>query len=134
MTQARARTAAQIAAVGLALVVLFLPWYALGDYVPNGWDATWLTRLALAAAVAATLILRLRGPARVAAALWVLALALVAVRVAFPPDFGFGFDGLQVPVDRRAGCWAGLATALLGALAAWWAARARPIAQAAPAP
>jgi hypothetical protein len=134
LTQARARTVAVAGAVALAVVVLFLPWYALGDYVPNGWDATWLARLALAAGVAAALVLRLGGPARVAAALWLIALALVAVRVAFPPDFGFGFDGLDVPVERRAGSWAGLATALLGTLAAWWAARARPAAHVAPGP
>ncbi len=113
----------------LAVVVLFLPWYALGDYVPNGWDATWFARLALTAAVAAALVLRLGGPARLALALWTAALVLVATRVVFPPDFGFGFSGIDVPVERRVGCWAALATALLGALAAWWASRPRQGAQ-----
>ena len=31
---------------------MLLPWYALDDYVPNGWDATWWARLALGAALA----------------------------------------------------------------------------------
>jgi hypothetical protein len=127
LTQPGARAAAQVAAVALAVEVLFLPWYALGNYVPNGWDATWLVRLALAAAVAGALVLRLGGPARAGLAWWLVAVALVAVRVAFPPDFGFGFGGLHVPVERRAGCWAGLATALLGALAAWRATSQRRV-------
>ena len=35
-----------------ALSVAVLPWYALDDYVPNGWDATWWARIALFAALA----------------------------------------------------------------------------------
>ena len=125
MTDPRLRAGVAACAVGLAVAVLFLPWYALGEYVPNGWDATWLARIALVAAVSATLLVRLDGPAAVAAGLWVAALVLVAVRVAIPPDFGFGFDGLDVPVERRAGAWVALATALLGSAAAGLAARRR---------
>jgi hypothetical protein len=31
------------------------------------------------------------------------------------PDFGFGFGGLDVPVERRLGCWIALAAAAAGA-------------------
>jgi hypothetical protein len=77
--------------------------------------------LVLAGAAAA---LALLGGRLVPAAASVVALALVAYRVAVPPDFGFGFDGLAVPVERRWGCWVALGAALLAAALA--AARARP--------
>jgi hypothetical protein len=102
------------AVVGLSVVLL--PWYALDAYEPNGWDATWWARAALAAALAAIVLLRL-GRYRPAAAAALLALAFVALRVASPPDFGFGFDGLTVPVVRRAGCWVALSAAALALLA-----------------
>jgi hypothetical protein len=100
----------------LALSVALLPWYALDGYRPNGWDATWWARAAVVAAAAAIVLIRL-GRARLAAAASALAFALVAVRVAAPPDFGFGFDGLTVPVERRAGCWVALASSALALLA-----------------
>ena len=113
----------------LALSVAFLPWFALGAYEPNGWDATWWARGAAGAAIATILLLRVRlyAIATVAAA---LALACVLVRVIAPPDFGFGFDGLTVPVERRIGCWVALASSslalCLSALPAWRSWRASP--------
>jgi hypothetical protein len=118
----------------LALSVVLLSWYRLDAYEPNGWDATWWARAALAAALAAVVLLRLGRdrPAVVAAA---LALAFVALRVAAPPDFGFRFDGLKVPVERQAGCWVALASAVLALLASLrLALRARPAAAQPPAP
>jgi hypothetical protein len=100
----------------LALAVVLTPWYALDDYVPNGWDATWWARIALVAALAAALALRL-GRRREALALLVVALACVAFRAIAPPDFGFSFDGLDVPVERRWGLWLALVAAVV-ALAA----------------
>jgi hypothetical protein len=102
----------------LALSVLVLPWYELDDYVTNGWDATWLARGALALALVNIVLARVGGPAELAAGVAAGALALIAVRVAFPPDFGFDFDGLDVPVDRSVGCWVALGGALVAATAA----------------
>lgn len=105
---------AAVAAHGvLALSILLLPWFALDDYVPNGWDATDLAKLALVCAVANVVLIRVRGSASRVLAL--VALALVATRVAHPPDFGFDFDGLEVPVERRFGCWVGLGAAVAAA-------------------
>jgi hypothetical protein len=101
----------------LALSVVLTPWYALGDYVPNGWDATWWARGALVAALAGALALRL-GRDREAVVLIAVALACVVVRVIFVPDFGFGFDGLDVPVERRWGLWVALAAAVVALAAA----------------
>jgi hypothetical protein len=83
----------------LALSIVVLPWYALDDHVTNAWDATWLARGALAFALMNIVLARIGGPAPLAAGAAVAALALVAVRVAVPPDFGFDFDGLNVPVE-----------------------------------
>ena len=105
------RVATALAAALLALIALLAPWYALDDYVPNGWDATWWARLAALLAVANVAVLRFTDWRRVPVALAAAALVLVAVRVAWPPDFGFDFDGLTVPVERRAGCWAALLVA-----------------------
>jgi hypothetical protein len=103
----------------VALSVVFLPWYALDAYEPNGWDATWWARGAAAAAIATIVLLRFRLYA-IATAAAALALACVAVRVIAAPDFGFGFDGLTVPVHRRIGCWVALASASLAlGLSAW---------------
>jgi hypothetical protein len=102
----------------LALSVVLTPWYALADYVPNGWDATWWARGALVFALLGALALRL-GRRREALALITVALACVAFRAIVPPDFGFSFDGLGVPVERRWGLWLALvsgATALAGAV------------------
>ena len=110
-----------------ALAVLLLPWYRLDDYTPNGWDATWWARLALLAAavgLATAHVDRLRTVRLAAAGTAVLA---VAFRLAVPPDFGFAFDGLDVPTERHRGAPIALAGALL-ALAAELlrAKRARP--------
>jgi hypothetical protein len=110
----------------LAAAVLSLPWYALDDYVATGWEGTaWLRAVVVLALLNVVLASRGAGPLLVASSL--LALGLVAFRVIVPPDFGFGFDGLVVPVERRAGCWAGLVLALAsGGLAAWEARSAPP--------
>ena len=113
MTPGRLRLAA-IAANGLlALSILLLPWYALDDYVPSGWDATDAAKLALVCAVANVVLIRVRGSA--SRVLAIAALLLVALRVAHPPDFGFDFDGLEVPTERRFGCWVGLGSAVMAA-------------------
>jgi hypothetical protein len=100
----------------LALAVVLTPWYALDDYVPNGWDATWWARAAAILALAAIVALRL-GHDRVAVALIGAALGCVLVRVIAPPDFGFAFDGLEVPTERRWGLWLALGAALVALLA-----------------
>lgn len=111
-----ARVAAIAACALLAASVVLTPWYALADYVPNGWDATWWARAAVLAALAAIVALRLRRD-MAAALLAALGLVCVVVRTAAPPDFGFAFDGLSVPVERRWGLWLALAAAVM-ALAA----------------
>ena len=116
MSPARLRALA-IAASGVAgLSVVVLPWYALDAYEPNGWDATWWARAAVAAALINILALRFNRP-RLATLAAACALTLIAIRTAAPPDFGFGFDGLKVPVERRAGCWVALGSSLLALLA-----------------
>ena len=111
-----ARKVALAGCAVLALAVVLTPWYALDDYVPNGWDATWWARVALVAALAAALALRL-GNRTVALALATLALACVAYRAIVVPDFGFGFSGLHVPVARRWGVWLALAAGLVAVAA-----------------
>jgi hypothetical protein len=112
----------------LALAIVLLPWYELGDYVPNGWDATFWARAALILALIQIVLLRARtGP--VIAVGGVIAL-FIAFRVALPPDFGFDFNGLAVDVTRRVGAWVGLGLALAGAVLTYLAVRAHP----APAP
>jgi peptidoglycan/LPS O-acetylase OafA/YrhL len=109
-----------LARAGFALTGLataLLPWYRLDDYVPNGWDATWWARLALVAALAGLALASIDVAPRVRLALAAIAAAAIAYRLAVPPDFGFGFDGLDVPTHRRIGVLVALATALL-ALAA----------------
>jgi hypothetical protein len=96
----------------LALAVVLTPWYALDDYVPNGWDATWWARIALVAALAAAVALRL-GHRREAIGLLAVALACVVFRAIVPPDFGFSFDGLDVPVERRWGLWLALVAGII---------------------
>ena len=114
-----------------ALAVALLPWYALSDYEPNGWDATWWARGALAAALVNIVALRLGRP-RLATIAAGLALALIAIRVASPPDFGFAFDGLKVPVERQVGCWVALGSSLLALLASSRLALSGPAAVAQP--
>ena len=113
----------------LALSVVLLPWYALDAYEPNGWDATWWARAAAAAAIVTIALLRF-GLYKTATAVALVAFACVGVRVISPPDFGFGFDGLSVPVERRFGCWVALASSLLAlstsARLAWSSRRSAP--------
>jgi hypothetical protein len=96
----------------LALAVALTPWYALDDYVPNGWDATWWARGALVAVLVGALALRFRRR-REAVVLIAVALACVAFRAIATPDFGFAFDGLDVPVQRRWGLWLALAAGVV---------------------
>jgi hypothetical protein len=110
------RNAAIAGSAVLALSVVLLPWYALDAYEPNGWDATWWARAAVLAAIVNIVLLRL-GRYRAAALAAGLAVAFVALRVAAPPDFGFGFDGLTVSSQRRVGCWLALASSLVALLA-----------------
>jgi hypothetical protein len=113
VTDERLRIAAMATAAAVALAVVLPDWYALDDYTPDGWDATWWARAAALLALANLLLLRYGAvPARVAAAIAGAIVLLVAARVAFPPDFGLDFSGLTVPVERRPGCWAALALAL----------------------
>jgi hypothetical protein len=128
------RAFATATAAVLALSVVLLPWYALDAYVPNGWHATWWARAAAAAAIVTIVLLRL-GRDRAAAIAAAIGLACVVLRTAAPPDFGFGFDGLRVPVERRAGCWVALASsalALLGSSLLAFRARPEPAPPAAP--
>ncbi|MDX6647655.1 MAG: hypothetical protein QOK40_3382 [Miltoncostaeaceae bacterium] len=127
------RRAAIGASAVLALSVALLPWFALDAYEPNGWEATWWARAALGAALANIVLLRLRRD-RAAAAAAAVALAFTVVRVAAPPDFGFGFDGLKVPVERQAGCWVALAASLLALLASSSLVWSRPEAAVPPPP
>ncbi len=110
------RRVAIAASAVTALSVVLLPWYALDSYEPNGWDATWWARGALAAALVNILALHLRRD-RLASGAAFLALALIAIRTASPPTFGFDLDGLDVPVERRAGLWVALTASLLALLA-----------------
>ena len=110
------RNAAIAGSAVLALSVALLPWYALDAYEPNGWDATWWARAAVLAAIVNIVLLRL-GRYRLAALAAALGVAFVAFRVAAPPDFGFGFDGLTVSSQRRVGCWVALASSLVALLA-----------------
>ena len=123
------RNAATAASAVLALSVALLPWYALDAYEPNGWDATWWARGAAIAAIVTIALLRF-GLYRSATGVAALALACVAYRVIVPPDFGFGFDGLSVPVERRIGCWLALASSLVALLSsarlAWSSRTASP--------
>ena len=101
----------------LGLAVVLLPWYRLDDYTPNGWDATWWARLALLAAVVGLALAHVDELGRVRLAAAAIAVLAVAFRLAVPPDFGFAFDGLEVPTERAPGAPVALAAALL-ALAA----------------
>jgi hypothetical protein len=111
------RNLARAGFAATALAIVLLPWYRLDAYVPNGWDATWWARVALVAVAAALALASLDRHPRVRIALAAVAVAAIAFRVAVVPDFGFAFDGLEVPTARRIGGAVALATALL-ALAA----------------
>ena len=109
-----------------ALAIVLLPWFALDDYVPNCWDATWFARVALVACLAGIALTSLELHPRARAALAAVAIAAAAFRLAVPPDFGFGFDGLDVPTERRVGPWAALAGLVLALLAELAGLRASP--------
>jgi peptidoglycan/LPS O-acetylase OafA/YrhL len=123
-------TLAHLARAGFAIAALAtvaLPWYSLDDYQPNGWDATWWARLALLAALVGLATTDLDRLDRVRLMAAVVATAAVAFRLAVPPDFGFGFDGLDVPTERHVGAPIALAGALLALVAELLRARrARP--------
>ncbi len=108
-----------LAATGIA--VALLPWFELDEYTANGWDASWWIRLALVAVLVGMIV---EGRARIA--LTAVAVAAIAFRLAVPPDFGFDFDGLDVPTERAFGAWVALATALAALLAEALRLRARP--------
>ena len=110
------RRVALAASAVTALSVVLLPWYALDSYKPNGWDATWWARAALAAALVNMVALRTEY-AKVAALAALIAAVCIGVRVAAPPTFGFAFDGLTVSTGRQAGLWVALASSLLALLA-----------------
>jgi hypothetical protein len=117
VTRERTRIVAIAAAALLALAVALTPWFSLSEYQPNGWDATWWARAAALAAIAAVVTLRL-GRDREAAALAALALIFTAIRAIAPPDFGFAFDGLKVPVSRQWGLYLALGAGALATAAA----------------
>ena len=123
------------AVTGLATVLL--PWFELDDYTPNGWEASaWgkvallaaLAGLALASAEAAGVRLPLVAAraARLRAGLAAVAAAAIAFRLAAPPDFGFAYDGLDVPTGRALGIYVALAAALTALVAELLRLRARP--------
>ena len=109
-----------------ALAIVLLPWFRLDDYTPNGWDATWWARLALLASVIGLALTWVPGAERARAALAAVAAAAIAFRLAVPPDFGFAFDGLDVPTERSVGAPVALATALLALALEARRLRARP--------
>ena len=113
----RLRAASRAGFAIAALAVVLAPWYRLDDYVPNGWDATWWARLALLASLLGLVLASMPEAGRIRIALAAVAVAAIAFRLAVVPDFGFGFDGLDVPTERRLGVPLALAGALL-ALAA----------------
>lgn len=108
-----------------ALATVLLPWYRLDDYTPNGWDATWWARLALLAAVLGLALAHVDGLGRLRVAAAAVAVAAIAFRIAAPPDFGFAFDGLDVPTELRAGAPLALGLALLALAAELLRERAR---------
>jgi hypothetical protein len=111
----------------LAGAVVALPWYSLDPYVGTGWQATAWARVALVLALTGG-ALAVLGDRVLPAACSLAALGLVLAWVAVPPELGFGFGDLPVPVERRWGCWAALAAALAAAALAAaraWSARAR---------
>jgi hypothetical protein len=124
-----------IAACGLtALAVVLTPWYALDEYRPNGWDATVWGAAAAILALLAIVALRLERLREAVIAI-ALAAACIAFRAIVPPDFGFGFDGLEVSTEREGGLWvarAGGVVALAACVAGARRSRAPAEASAAP--
>lgn len=127
MSRAEPRAlAARLAFAATALAIVLLPWFRLDDYTPNGWDATWWARLALLAVLAGLALTAVPGTERIRVGLAAVTVAAIALRLAIPPDFGFAFDGLDVPTERRIGAPVALATALAALLLEALRLRARP--------
>jgi len=116
VSRTRLRALGIAASAVTALATVLLPWYELDAYKPNGWDATWWAKGAAAAAIATIIALRVNRY-RLATVMAAVSAAAIAYRTAQPPDFGFAFDGLTVPVSRQAGCWVALGSALVALLA-----------------
>lgn len=118
-------------AVGASLLLFVAivgqDWYRLGPYEPSGWDASDYLKLAaicaiLVAVLGALVFLGIFERRVVVPAVRLLAtvaLAAVAYRIAFTPDFGFGFARVDIDVERLAGAWLGLGAAAVGSAAAW---------------
>ena len=120
MTEPRLRLAARISLAVCGLAIVLLPWYELDEYTPNGWDASWWIRLALLAVLIGIAVERLR------LAMAAIVVAAIALRLIVPPDFGFDYDGLDVPTERAFGAWVALAAALTALAAEVLRLRARP--------
>ena len=119
------RDAARLGFAATALATVLLPWFRLDDYTPNGWDATAWGKVALIAALLGLALSHAERAGPVRAALAAIAVLAIALRLAVPPDFGFAFDGLDVPTERRIGAPVALATALLALVAETFRLRAR---------
>ena len=119
------REAARLGFALTGLAVVLLPWYRLDDYTPNGWDATAWGKVALLAAAAGLALASAGALPQARAGLAAAAVAAIAFRLAVPPDFGFAFDGLEVPTERAIGAPVALATALLALAAELLRLRAR---------
>ena len=113
----RLRAASRAGFAIAALAVVLAPWYRLDDYVPNGWDATWWARLALLASLLGLVLASMPEAGRIRIALAAVAVAAIAFRLAVVPDFGFGFDGLDVPVARRWGLFVALGVSIVATAA-----------------
>lgn len=120
------REAARLGFALTALATVLLPWYRLDEYTPSGWDASAWGKVALIAAAAGLALASAGALPRARLALAALLVAVIAFRLAVPPDFGFAFDGLDVPTERRIGAPVALATALLALLAEARRLRERP--------
>ena len=122
-------TLGNLARLGFALTAaaaVLLPWFRLDDYEPSGWDASAWGKVAALAAVAGLALASGDALAKVRLALAATAVAAIALRLAVPPDFGFAFDGLEVPTERAIGAPVALATASLALVAELLRLRARP--------
>jgi hypothetical protein len=106
----------------LLLISLFLPWYGRGNV--TGWQALTaidvvLALLALLAIGVPVISVATRGPAKavgiavLASAFGWLAVALVAIRLGFPPD----------DLSLRYGAWLALAGALIAWIGSWMSLR-----------
>lgn len=118
-----------LARLGFALTAaatVLLPWFRLGDYEPNGWDASAWGKIAALAALTGLGLASAGALPWARAGLAAVMVAAIGFRLAVPPDFGFAFDGLEVPTERAIGAPVALATALLALAAELRRLRARP--------